>query len=74
MRRTHLPQLHGAAFEEFVRRHAHATLSEMASAWHAQSGVSLNPIEAQWHRLKNRVRTNRLCGMNFKDALETALL
>lgn len=34
----------------------------------------LNPIEAQWHSLKNRVRTNRRRGMNFKDALETALL
>ena len=34
----------------------------------------LNPIEAQWHSLKNRVRTNRLRRMEFKLALETALL
>jgi len=34
----------------------------------------LNPIEHQWHRLKTRVRTNRLHGMNFKIALEAALL
>ncbi len=35
---------------------------------------NLNPIEAQWHSLKNRVRTNRVAGMEFKLALETALL
>ena len=34
----------------------------------------LNPIEHQWHALKNRVRTNRVRGMEFKDALEAALL
>lgn len=34
----------------------------------------LNPIEQQWHPFKNRVRTNRLAGMNFKAALEAALL
>ncbi len=34
----------------------------------------LNPIEQQWHPFKNRVRTNRLRGMNFKEALEAALL
>jgi transposase len=34
----------------------------------------LNLIEPQWHGLKTRVRTNRLHGMTFKLALETALL
>jgi transposase len=34
----------------------------------------LNLIEHQWHRLKTCVRTNRLHGMNFKLALEKALL
>ena len=33
----------------------------------------LNLIEPQWHRLKTRVRTNRLHGMAFKHALEAAL-
>ena len=33
----------------------------------------LNPIEHQWHSLKTRVRTHRLKGMGFKQALETAL-
>jgi len=34
----------------------------------------LNLIEPQWHRLKTRVRTNRLHGMNFKLALESELV
>jgi hypothetical protein len=34
----------------------------------------LNPIEKQWHPFKDRVRTNRLHGMIFKDALEAALM
>ena len=34
----------------------------------------LNLIENQWHGLKTRVRTNHLHGMNFKLALEKALL
>jgi len=34
----------------------------------------LNPIEHQWHSLKTRVRTNRLHGLDFKRALEYALL
>jgi transposase InsO family protein len=34
----------------------------------------LNLIEPQWHGLKTRVRTNRLHGMTFKHALETALV
>ena len=34
----------------------------------------LNLIEHQWHGLKTRVRTNHLHGMNFKIALENALL
>ena len=33
----------------------------------------LNPIEHQWHGLKTRVRTHRLKGMNFKQALEAAI-
>lgn len=33
----------------------------------------LNPIEHQWHSLKTRVRTHRLQGMQFKQALEAAL-
>ena len=33
----------------------------------------LNPIEHQWHGLKTRVRTNRLQGMGFKQALEAAI-
>ena len=33
----------------------------------------LNPIEHQWHGLKTRVRTNRLQGMKFKQALEAAI-
>jgi len=33
----------------------------------------LNPIEHQWHGLKTRVRTNRLQGMKFKQALEDAI-
>ena len=41
---TRLPQLQGAAFEEFAQRHAHATLSEMAQAWHEETGVSLTPM------------------------------
>jgi hypothetical protein len=34
----------------------------------------LNPIEHQWHRLKTSVRTNRLQGMGFKQAVEAALV
>ncbi|MGI8757357.1 MAG: IS630 family transposase [Acidimicrobiales bacterium] len=34
----------------------------------------LNPIERQWHSFKTRVRTNRLHGLNFKAALEAALM
>jgi len=34
----------------------------------------LNPIEQQWHPFKTRVRTNRIRGMDFKQAFETALL
>ncbi len=34
----------------------------------------LNLIEPQWHRLKTRVRTNRLHNMTFKHALEAALV
>ena len=34
----------------------------------------LNPIEHQWHGLKTSVRTNRLQGMGFKQAVEAALV
>ena len=34
----------------------------------------LNPIEHQWHRLKARVRTLRQHGLEFKQALEAALV
>ena len=34
----------------------------------------LNPIEQQWHPFKTRVRTNRIRGMDFKQAFEAALL
>ncbi len=37
-------QLQGAAFEEFVRVQAHATLGEMAQAWQQQTGVSLTAM------------------------------
>ena len=37
-------QLEGAAFEEFVQRHAHATLGEMSRAWQQQTGVSLTAM------------------------------
>lgn len=36
--------LEGAAFEEFARRHADATLSEMARAWHEEKGVNLSTM------------------------------
>ena len=36
--------LQGAEFEEFVRRHAHSTLGEMAHAWHQEKGVPLTPM------------------------------
>ena len=36
--------LQGEAFEEFVRRHAHATLEEMARAWQGQTGVRLTAM------------------------------
>ena len=37
-------QLQGAAWEEFVQVHAHATLGEMSRAWHEQTGVSLTEM------------------------------
>ena len=42
--RTRPRQLQGAAFEAFAQRHAHATLGEMAQAWHEERGVSLTPM------------------------------
>ena len=44
MRRQHPPELHGAAFEEFVRGHGDATLDEMAVSWHAQGGALLSAM------------------------------
>ncbi len=44
MHRTRPPQLHGGAFEEFVRGHADASLDEMAKAWHEQGGVLLSAM------------------------------
>ena len=34
----------------------------------------LNPIEQQWHSFKTRVRTYRLQGLNFEEALQAALM
>ena len=34
----------------------------------------LNLIESQWHSLKTRVRTNRRQGMDFKHAVEIAIM
>jgi transposase len=36
--------LQGEVFEEFVQRHAHATLGEMAQAWQQQTGLSLTAM------------------------------
>ena len=36
--------LRGLAFEEFVCRHAHATLDEMVQAWRHETGVSLTDM------------------------------
>jgi len=44
MRRTRRCQLEGAVFQEFVRRHAHCTLGEMAVAWHQEQGVLLSAM------------------------------
>jgi len=44
VRRPRPPQLHGAAFEEFVGGHADATLDEMAQAWHEQGGALLTAM------------------------------
>ncbi len=44
VRSTRTRQLQGAAFEEFVRVQAHATLAEMSRAWHEQTGVSLTAM------------------------------
>lgn len=43
-RHARLRQLEGAFFEEFVRRHAHSTLGEMAVAWHQEKGVLLSAM------------------------------
>lgn len=58
-RRTYSRQLAGAEFEEFVRRHAHATLGEMSLAWQQEKGVSLSVMsfsralgEIGWTRKK----------------------
>ena len=44
MRRTRSCQLEGTVFQEFVRRHAHCTLGEMAVAWHQEQGVLLSAM------------------------------
>ena len=44
VRSTRTRQLQGAAFEEFVRAQAHATLGEMAQAWQQQTGASLTAM------------------------------
>ncbi len=44
MRRTRCCQLEGAVFQEFVRRHAHCTLGEMAVAWHQEQGAVLSAM------------------------------
>ncbi len=44
MCRTRSCQLEGAVFQEFVRRHAHCTLGEMAVAWHREKGVLLSAM------------------------------
>ena len=44
MRRTRSCQLEGAVFQEFVRRHAHCTLGEMAVAWHQEQGAVLSAM------------------------------
>jgi len=44
VRSQRVRQLQGAAWEEFVQSHAHATLSEMSLAWREQSGVSLTAM------------------------------
>ncbi len=44
MRRTRSCHLEGAVFQEFVRRHAHCTLGEMAVAWHREQGVLLSAM------------------------------
>ena len=36
--------LRGLAFEEFARRHRHATLDEMVQAWQQERGVSLTDM------------------------------
>lgn len=62
---TRVRQLEGAAFEAFVVRHAHATLSEMAAAWQQETGALLSTMEFSralrrlgWSR-KKRVGTTR---------------
>jgi len=52
MRSSRTRQLQGAAFEEFVRDHAHATLGEMSGAWHEQTGVRLSEMSFS-HALKD---------------------
>ena len=38
------PQLQGAVFEEFVKRHAPSALAEMAQAWQQEQGVILSAM------------------------------
>lgn len=57
--------LQGAAFEEFVIAHAHATLGEMSQAWQQQTGAHLTAMSfsralgrLDWSR-KKRVGATR---------------
>ncbi len=44
MRCGGISSLQGEVFEEFVQRHAHATLGEMSQTWQQQTGVSLTAM------------------------------
>lgn len=43
-RHRRVRQLEGAAFEEFAKRQAHASLPEMAQAWQQETGVLLSTM------------------------------
>jgi len=67
MRSSRTRQLQGAAFEEFVRDHAHATLGEMAQAWHERTGVRLTEMSFS-HALKDFGWTRKKRVGAFKSA------
>ena len=52
-----ISSLQGEVFEEFVQRHAHATLGEMAQSWQQQTGVSLTAMS--FSRALNRLGWSR---------------